>query len=458
MSIGNDHYFDVTIIGAGVAGIASAYYLSQQGLKVALIDKLSPLSFTSAQSGENYRNWWPHPTITDFTNHSIQLMEELSQVTDNCLLMTRRGYLLASRDNKSDELIKQLYEGYGSSGERQIRLHDNPGQQSYVPALSSDWETSVDGVDVIHDKSIIQENYPYLDPDVNLLIHIRRAGEISFHPLGQFMLSKIRANGGRLFQGTIKYIEHAENTGFTISHDFNGEKTNIYSSKLVNAAGPFATEIAKMLGVNLPLKNILQQKIAFEDINGSIPRDMPFVVDLDDCILEWDKEDQEILANESETRWLTEPISGGIHCRPDGGNHGRWIKLGWAFNKKISTPSWEPELDPLFPDLVLRGASRLNPALKKYLGRLPRNFAHYGGYYSMTDENWPIIGPMGIKGAYVVGALSGFGTMTACGAGALITSWIMGDTLPKYASQLSLERYADHNLMQRLKTLSTGSL
>jgi len=48
------------------------------------------MSFTSAQSGENYRNWWPHPTMTKFTNHSIKLMEDLSRKTDNCLLMTRR--------------------------------------------------------------------------------------------------------------------------------------------------------------------------------------------------------------------------------------------------------------------------------------------------------------------------------------------------------------------------------
>ena len=72
---------DVAIIGAGSVGIAVAYYLVRDhGIRsLALIDSRDPMSLTSAQSGENYRNWWPHPTMTAFTDHSITLMEELER-------------------------------------------------------------------------------------------------------------------------------------------------------------------------------------------------------------------------------------------------------------------------------------------------------------------------------------------------------------------------------------------
>jgi len=452
-----DKNFDVVVIGAGVAGIAAGYYLTEAGLKVALIDRQAPMSFTSAQSGENYRNWWPHPTMTAFTNRSIKLMEDLSGKTDNCLLMSRRGYLLASRGQNSDVLINQLYAGYGAEAENKIRLHGKETENSYQPPLSSHWEGALDGVDVIQNDRIIREYYPYLDPEVTQLIHIRRAGSVSFHPLGQFMLSRIREGGGQFFQGAVTHIDSAQDGIFTISFDQNGQLKKIWAQKLVNAAGPFTNEIAQLLGTDLPIKNIMQQKIAFEDNHKAIPRDMPFTVDLDDCTLDWG-DDKEILAEDKNTSWLTEPIKGGIHCRPDGGEGGRWIKLGWAFNNDVTAPSWTPELNPLFPDLVLRGASRLNPALKTYLGRLPRNFIHYGGYYSMTDENWPIIGPMGVPNAYVIGALSGFGTMAACGAGELITAWITGAPLPDYAALLSLNRYQDTALMTTLKTLPSGAL
>ncbi|MGL3212301.1 hypothetical protein [Bradyrhizobium sp. BR 1433] len=80
-------------------------------------------------------------------------------------------------------------------------------------------------------------------------------------------------------------------------------------------------------------------------------------------------------------------MPGSIHCRPDGGDHGEWIKLGWAFNaEQITEPVREPELNPYFPEVVLRAASRLQPKLAHYLGALPRDRVHYGGYYPMTRE------------------------------------------------------------------------
>ena len=75
--------FEVAVIGAGNVGIAVAYYLmkEQHFKRVALIDNRDPMSLTSAQSGENYRDWFPHPVINEFTAHSIRLMEELDERT-----------------------------------------------------------------------------------------------------------------------------------------------------------------------------------------------------------------------------------------------------------------------------------------------------------------------------------------------------------------------------------------
>ncbi|MDH3701471.1 MAG: FAD-dependent oxidoreductase, partial [Alphaproteobacteria bacterium] len=151
-----------------------------------------------------------------------------------------------------------------------------------------------------------------------------------------------------------------------------------------------------------------------------------------------------------ELGWLTEAMPGSIHCRPDGGDHGNWIKLGWAFNDTPSQECLEPVLNDNFPEIVLRGAARLNPSLKSYYGHLPRNMTHYGGFYTLTAENWPLIGPMGVDGAFVVGAMSGFGTMAACAAGELCTKWLLGADLPDYADVLSLGRYDDHSLMAEL--------
>ena len=78
------------------------------------------------------------------------------------------------------------------------------------------------------------------------------------------------------------------------------------------------------------------------------------------------------------------------------------LKISWVYNETPATATWEPPLDDNFPDIVLRGAARLNPKLRDYYGQLPRTMHHYGGWYSMTDVNWPLIGPMGPEGAFQV--------------------------------------------------------
>ncbi len=149
------------------------------------------------------------------------------------------------------------------------------------------------------------------------------------------------------------------------------------------------------------------------------------------------------MQSEPEYRWLLDKFPGGLHIKPEGGKDSPWIKLGWAFNRTVEQPVWDPQGTPEFPDVVLRGASKLIPGLKSYLDHIPKPVIHYAGYYTKTRENLPIIAPLDVKGAYVVGALSGFGTMVSCAAGELAAAWIAGVELPDYAHQLSLARYDD---------------
>jgi glycine/D-amino acid oxidase-like deaminating enzyme len=86
---------------------------------------------------------------------------------------------------------------------------------------------------------------------------------------------------------------------------------------------------------------------------------------------------------------------------------------------------------------------------------LPRNARHYGGFYTMTLENWPLIGPMATPGAFIAGALSGYGTMGACASGALCAAWLAEAKLPDYAAALSMTRYDDHALMAELAALNS---
>ncbi|HWD25633.1 MAG TPA: FAD-dependent oxidoreductase [Rhizomicrobium sp.] len=450
---------EILVIGAGIAGIATAYYLAVQHKRsrLLIVDEGQPMTLTSAQSGENYRNWWPHPTMADFTNHSTDLMEEIARRSDNRIHMTRRGYLLVTRDEKPDELLQQLFAGYGASASRLIRLHEGAAS-NYAPALSADWQGAPDGVDVLLGRDLIQTCYSQFDREVATGLHIRRAGDISGQQLGQYMLETMRHSGAQFQQASVVGISKADRFAVDVLAD--GARQTIKADIIVNAAGPFAARVSSMHGEELPIFNVLQQKIAFADRNHAVDRRMPFAIDLDGQTLAWSDDEREALAAAPEFAGLLEPMPGSIHCRPDGGDHGEWIKLGWAFNEETTTePVREPELNPHFPEVVLRAASRLQPALAQYLGALPRDRVHYGGYYPMTKENWPLIGAAKTPGVFLATALSGYGTMGACAAGDLCARAVVGAPAPGFARSLSLARYEDKALMDELEaTRSRGLL
>jgi glycine/D-amino acid oxidase-like deaminating enzyme len=449
---------DIAVIGAGIVGIACAYSLarSARAPRVIVIDPLAPMSLTSAASGENYRNWWPHETMTAFTDHSIDLMEEIARESGNQLHMTRRGYALATRQADPDALLHELHKGYGAEGARRIRVHGKGSRAPYQPALSADWETAPDGVDVIQDRAIIEAHFPTFAAEVATILHIRRAGDISGQQMGSFMLQRLRERGGAVVIGRV--VEVARNDGFTLTLEGDGAPQTMKAEVLVNAAGPYVGDVAALIGESLPVQTVFQQKIAFEDTRRVISRRMPFSIDLDGQTIDWTDQERALLAEDPATAWLTRPMPGAIHCRPEGGEHGTWLKLGWAFNTTPSPPGDALPYHPSFPEIVLRGASRLNPGLKAYYGQLPARLTHYGGYYTMTKENWPLIGPMKTDGAFVAGALSGFGTMGACATGSLLSKWILGEPLPDFAPALSLARYEDESLMKALLDGSTGVL
>lgn len=438
---------DIVVVGAGNIGVSVAYHVKAMAptKHVVLLDRGQPLSFTSAQSGENYRNWWPHPVMKRFMDRSIELMEGLAAETDNRIAMTRRGYALATRQANIEAYLGELQECYDETPERGLRFHGEAREPRYEESVTSDQAGAMEGVDIVTHSGLVQRVFPWLDREVRTVIHIRRGGDISGQQLGQIMLERFRELGGA--RETAEVVNIASNGRFAL--DLRDGST-ITSEVLVNAAGPFVNAIAGMLNLELPIRNVVQQKLAFEDSRGAISRRMPFTIDLDPQFLDWDEEERDLLLQDPRMARFAGEMPGAIHCRPDGGEKGTWIKLGWAFNEEPTEASFEPNFDDSFPEIVLRGAARLHPKLKAYYGRLPRGAVHYGGFYTMTEENWPLIGPMGMDGAFLAGAMSGFGTMAACAAGELCAKWVLGRPLPDHAGALSLQRHDDRALMDDL--------
>jgi len=258
-----------------------------------------------------------------------------------------------------------------------------------------------------------------------------------------YLLGEARKLGVRELRAELVAIEQDHHGVKAVEVITPSGKERIETRKLINAAGPFAPHVAAMLGIELSVVSVLQQKVAMQDHLGVVARDAPFTIIMDEQYLDWSEDERQLLQSEPEYQWLLDKFPGGLHIKPEGGKDSPWIKLGWAFSRTIEQPVWEPEGTPEFPDIVLRGASKLIPGLKQYVGNTPKPVVHYAGYYTKTRENLPTIGPLSIEGAYIVGALSGFGTMASCAAGELVAAWVASTELPDYAQQLSLARYDD---------------
>lgn len=433
---------DVVICGAGIAGIASAYFLVvHHGVRnVLLVDERPPLTLTSDKSTEAYRNWWPGPgtAMVSFMNRSIDLLEELAVESDNVFLLNRRGYLYLTNTAEGVQRFQETARQISALGAGSVREH--PGREPYHPTATEGFANQPAGADLLLDPALIAQHFPFLAGNVQAALHARRCGWLSAQQLGMYLLEQAQAAGVRFVSGRVQAVQVEK--GRVVAVQVNGER--IATGAFVNAAGPYLRQVGEMVGVALPVHNELHGKLAFTDHLGLIPRDVPMIIWDEPLSLPWMEAEREELAAYADTRWLLEELPAGLHFRPEGGEGSPIVLMLWPYHMDICEPPvWPPPaLDEFFPDVVLRGMMRLIPALEAYIGRAGRPVID-SGYYCKTVENRPLIGPLPVGGAYVVGALSGYGIMAAPAAGELLSAHLTGSELPDYAPAFLLSRYED---------------
>lgn len=439
---------NIVICGAGIAGISAAYQLTvQYGVRdVLLVDERSPLSLTSDKSTECYRNWWPGPGdgMVRLMNRSIDLMEELARETDNAFQLGRRGYLFVTADPARIPDFERAAAEPCSLGAGPLRVHD--GQHCtppYIPAPAWGFEGSPTGADLILDPSLIRQHFPFLSQSVLTALHVRRCGKLSAQQLGMVMLEQAREHGARLLCARVEGVDIRDGSVCAVHLDSDSGSSTVRTGTFVNAAGPFVKQVGRMVGVDLPVFCELHTKISFNDRLGAIPHTAPLYYWADSQMLPWSAEERDLLAESEETQWLLEPFPPGPHGVPEGGAGSQIQLVLWTYDVETMEPVVPlPPLEPHYFEVVLRGLSRMIPGLRDYFDRLPRPVVD-GGYYAKTRENRPLIGPLPVEGAYILGALSGFGIMAACAAGELLAAHVEGSELPPYGRWFLLERYQD---------------
>ena len=85
------------------------------------------------------------------------------------------------------------------------------------------------------------------------LLHARRCGWFSGQQLGMYLLERAREKGARLVEGRVETVDVAGGRVRGVTLAGPGGTRHIATPRFVNAAGPFAKAVGRLLGVELPV-------------------------------------------------------------------------------------------------------------------------------------------------------------------------------------------------------------
>ena len=331
----------VVICGAGIAGVAAAYYLAVEcGLDhVTLVDEGNPLSLTSDKSTEAYRNWWPGPdwAMTAFMNRSIDLIEGIARATDNRINLNRRGYVFATADAGKIPFLETWRNRprRAAAARRGFTTRPRAPTCRRPSAVST---IALTGADVITDASSDPQALSFLAPETVALAHARRAGWLSAQQLGMVMLEAARARGVQIVKGRVVGIDTPA-VGFArFTWNSEGDRQSLAATHVVLAAGPMQRDGAHDRR-RLPIRAERHFKVSFPDTLGALPRNAPMLIWLDEQHLPWSDEERAALAADEDAQLAPGHVSRGRAWAA------RWRHRQRSFSSIIHGDA----VDPVFP-------------------------------------------------------------------------------------------------------------
>lgn len=212
--------YDVVIIGAGVVGAALGRELSRYKLKIAILEKEEECGFGVSKSNSGII----HPGTQ---NPAGSLKAKLC-VQGNILIRK-----IASELGVDFKEVGELIVAFNQDEIKRLNEIKNEAQRLGVPRLK------------IVDRNWLKNNEPNLSSEVVAALYAPTAGIISPYRLVYDLCENAVQNGVEIYtENQVKRITKTEDTFEIIT-----EKLTLKSKYIVNAAGLFADEISKMVGV-----------------------------------------------------------------------------------------------------------------------------------------------------------------------------------------------------------------
>jgi sarcosine oxidase subunit beta len=421
---------DVVIIGSGIVGSSVAYHLAQAGCtNVLVIEREAHQGKGSTgKSMGGVRAQFSTPVNIQMSRYSIDFFSRFDEVVGHPADYHAHGYLFCATSERHLEYLKANRERQIAFGVRNVEWVSREEIQAIVPQLRTD--------DIFGGTFCPTDGF--VDPHSVMMGFMLNARERGVRLWLDTQVTGIQVCAGSAGVSSESGLEAAlvppdadrmsalpALEAGNARHDPEPRRvTGVMTSRgrvstpvVVNAAGPWAAEVAKMAGAELPVEPLRRQLVPTEPFD-QLPKRFPMVIDM----------------------------STGFHFRREG----KGILLAW--NDPEETPGFKTEFDSSFVEKILTHAASRVPCLAEAEVNPRRAWA---GLYEMTPDHHAIIGPApNIKGLYFVNGFSGHGVMHSPASGRITADLILkGNSDLIDAKQLSVERFAAGKLLEETAVL-----
>ncbi|HZE80971.1 MAG TPA: FAD-dependent oxidoreductase [Candidatus Polarisedimenticolia bacterium] len=385
------HTAEVVIIGGGIVGSSIAWHLTDAGCKNVLVieRESSQGKGSTGKSMGGVRAQFSTPVNIQMSLYSIPFYARFEEVVGHPADYRPQGYLFLATKESHLAYLRDNFARQEKLGLTTARLLPVEEICTMLPQLRSD--------DILGGSFCSTDGF--VDP---------------YSVMNGFMASAAE-HGATLWKKT-------EVTGITIDQQgaFSVETTRgpVSTRTVVNAAGAWSAQIAKFVGIDLPVEPLRRMLVPSEPFSD-FPHSSPMVIDM----------------------------STGFHFRPEG----RGFLLAW--NDPEETPGYKTDFEPSFIEKILMHAANRVPAFEN----LPVNPKRaWAGLYEMTPDHHCILGPVaGAPGFFLANGFSGHGVMHSPATGKILTGLILqGKTnVVDDVSVLGYERFARGELLHETAVL-----
>ena len=385
------HIADVVIIGGGIVGSSIAYQLTSAGCKNVLVIERETAQGkgSTGKSMGGVRAQFATPVNIQMSLYSIPFYAQFDEVMGHPSGYRPQGYLFVATRPAHLDYLRANFERQKALGLKTAQLVDAEYIKKMLPQLRSD--------DILGGSFCSTDGF--VDP----------------YSVMTGFITKAVDQGATLWKKTEVVGIATDECGIAGVRTTRGE---VATRKVVNAAGAWAAQVARLAGVELPVEPLRRMLVPSEPFND-FPHSSPMVIDM----------------------------TTGFHFRPEG----RGFLLAW--NDPEETTGFKTDFENSFIEKILMHAADRVPVFEN----LPINPKRaWAGLYEMTPDHHCILGPVdSVPGFFLANGFSGHGVMHAPATGKIVADLILtGKTnVVDDASILGFDRFVKGRLLHETAVL-----